>query len=195
MFAAQGALAGMVTDPQGNVGYDTAAECDAAVTAGTAKFYKPFTKKAASLRKGEDRFQVMTLKDVAISQDEMKSLNFQAGDYKRGACDLGQSTKAGQNGVSKQLVGKYVPYSADMPVNVYFNKQGLPVRMSMMQCDNRFSANLPRLQILPKKCSHLNILHRCTEIPKEGIRRRCVELAQLGGNYLHPSLSSIPRKL
>ena len=42
MFAAQGALAGMVTDPQGNVGYDTAAECDAAVTAGTAKFYKPF---------------------------------------------------------------------------------------------------------------------------------------------------------
>ena len=144
IFAAQGAFAGMVSDSQGNVGYDTAAECDAAVAAGTAKFYKPATRKAAALRKGEVRFQVMTLKEVAISQDDAKSLNFQAGDYKRGACDLGQSAKSGQNGVSKPLIGKYVPYSEDLPVNVYFNKQGLPVRISMKQCDNRFSANFPR---------------------------------------------------
>ncbi len=31
------------TDRHGNVGYTTAAECDAAVGAGTAKFYEPFT--------------------------------------------------------------------------------------------------------------------------------------------------------
>ena len=31
------------TDRHGNVGYLTAAQCDAAVTSGTAKFYEPFT--------------------------------------------------------------------------------------------------------------------------------------------------------
>ena len=144
LFTAQGALAAMVTDSHGNVGYDTAAECDAAVAAGTAKFYKPFTRKATALRAGETRVQAMSLKDLLIPQDTVKSMDYQTNDYKRGACDIGVGVKAGQNGVSKPLLGKYVPYSADMPVNVYFNKAGVPVRASMKQCDNRFASALPR---------------------------------------------------
>ena len=38
-----GAHAGMTTDGHGNVGYDSAAECDAAVVAGKARFYKSYT--------------------------------------------------------------------------------------------------------------------------------------------------------
>lgn len=134
----------MVTDSHGNVGYDTAAECDAAVTAGTAKFYKPFTRKPSALRAGETRVQAMSLKDLLIPQDAVKSMSYQTNDYKRGACDIGVGAKAGQNGVTKPLQGKYVPYSADMPVNVYFNKSGVPVRATMKQCDNRFASALPR---------------------------------------------------
>jgi hypothetical protein len=144
LLASHGAFAGMVKDSHGNVGYDTLAECDAAVNAGTAKFYQPFTKKSAVLRAGETRTQVMTLKDLVIPQETVKSMNYQASDYKRGACEIGLGPKAGQNGVSQSLQGKYVPYSPDMPVNVYFNKVGQPVRATMKQCDNRFAANMPR---------------------------------------------------
>ena len=144
LLASHGAFAGMVKDSHGNVGYDTLAECDAAVNAGTAKFYQPFTKKSAVLRAGETRTQVMTLKDLVIPQGTVKSMNYQASDYKRGACEIGLGPKSGQNGVSQSLQGKYVPYSPDMPVNVYFNKVGQPVRATMKQCDNRFAANMPR---------------------------------------------------
>ena len=43
LVLAGAAQAGMVTDQHGNVGYDSAAECDAAVQAGTARFYRPVT--------------------------------------------------------------------------------------------------------------------------------------------------------
>lgn len=144
LFTAQGALAGMVTDAHGNVGYDTAAECDAAVNAGTAKFYKPFTHKTSALRAGETRVQGMTLKEIQIPENVVKSMNYQTNDYKRGACDIGVGAQAGQNGVTKPLLGKYVPYSPDMPVNVYFNKSGVPVRAAVKQCNNRFASVLPR---------------------------------------------------
>ena len=44
-FVAFEAHAGMVSDAHGNVGYDTAEECDAAVQSGQAKFYESFTHK------------------------------------------------------------------------------------------------------------------------------------------------------
>jgi hypothetical protein len=43
-LCATSSFAAMHTDSHGNVGYDTAAECDAAVTAGSAKFYQSFTE-------------------------------------------------------------------------------------------------------------------------------------------------------
>lgn len=132
LITANAASAGMVTDMHGNVGYDTAAECDAAVNAGTAKFYKSFTHKPALLRAGEKRVQAMSLKDLTTN------------DYTRGACDIGAGHKAGRDGVSPALQGKYIPYSPDMPVNVYLDKAGNPVRASMRQCDNWFGANMPR---------------------------------------------------
>jgi hypothetical protein len=122
----------MVSDMHGNVGYDTAAECDAAVSAGTAKFYKSYTNKPPMLRAGEKRVQAMALKDL------------QGNEYTRGACDIGVGHKAGRDGVDKVLQGKYIPYSPDTQVNVYYDKAGLPVRASMRQCDNWFGANMPR---------------------------------------------------
>lgn len=144
LFSANGASANMVSDMHGNVGYDTAAECDAAVNAGTAKFYKSYTHKPALLRSGEKRVQAMALKDLVIPEGVAKSMNYQAKDYTRGACDVGAGHKAGRDGVAPILQGKYIPYSPDMPVNVYLDKNGLPVRASMRQCDNWFGANMPR---------------------------------------------------
>lgn len=125
------AHAGAHYDKHGNVGYDTAAECDAAVQAGTAKFYQSFTHKSPLLRKGEKSVQEATIKDLGDQ-------------YKAGACDLGVGHKLGRDGVSKKLQGKFIPFSPDMPVNVYLDGKGNAVRVSMQQCDNWFSGNAPR---------------------------------------------------
>lgn len=124
------AQAGMVTDRHGNVGYDTAAECDAAVTAGTARFYQPFTEHPPLKRAGEVDTKVMKL-------GELPGLG-------KGACDLGVGRREGRDGVSRGLIGKYVPYAPDMSVNVYFDAAGTPVRATMQLCDNNFQGNLPR---------------------------------------------------
>ncbi|MDO4998006.1 MAG: outer membrane beta-barrel protein [Neisseria sp.] len=130
-FASFNAHAGMVTDAHGNVGYDTAAECDAAVHAGTAKFYQSFTHKKPLIRKGEKSVQTVALRDLGSA-------------YQYGACDIGVGHKLGRDGVSKALQGKYVPYSPDMPVNLYSDATGKAVRATMKQCDNWFSDNAPR---------------------------------------------------
>ena len=130
------ANAGMVQDGNGNVGYDTAAECDAAVQGGEARFYQPSTKMPAQKRKGEATVRVGRL-------DEVHS------NYKLGACDLGVDRKFGRNGVAKPLQGKYVPFSPAMPVHVYASKSGDTMRVSMAKCDNRFSDNLPRAVPMP----------------------------------------------
>ena len=128
---AAGAQAGMVSDAHGNVGYDTAAECDAAVHNGTARFYQSATHKKPLLRKGERKVATATIRDLGPQ-------------YALGACDMGVGHKFGRDGVARALQGKYVPYSPDMPVNVYSDASGRAVRVSMQQCDNRFSDNAPR---------------------------------------------------
>jgi hypothetical protein len=131
-LVATAAAAGMVKDGHGNVGYDTAAECDAAVKAGTATFYKSFTIKPPLKRKGEASVKVMPLRTLNVR------------NYSAGACDIGASRSAGRDGVAKELQGKYVPYSPDMLVNVYYNRSGEPVRAMMKQCDNWFGDHFPR---------------------------------------------------
>lgn len=130
-LGATGAQADMITDAQGNVGYDTAAECDAAVSNGSARFYQPFTHKPPLLRKGEKGVQQAKLSDLGE-------------EYKMGACDLGVGHKDGRDGVSVALQGKYVPFGPDMPINAYTDNEGSVVRVTMGQCDNWFSDNAPR---------------------------------------------------
>lgn len=130
------AHAGMVKDANGNVGYDTAAECDAAVTSGQARFYTPVTKMPALKRKGEKSVSVSTLAQVGSQ-------------YKLGACDVGVGRANSRNGVSAELRGKYVPFSPSMAVNAYADATGSVVRVSMAQCDNRFSDNMPRPVPMP----------------------------------------------
>lgn len=125
------AHAGMVKDANGNVGYDTAAECDAAVQAGQATFYTPVTKMPPLKQRGEKTVKGGRLSDISA-------------DYKLGACDLGVGRAKGRNGVSADLRGKYIPFSPDMAVNVYADASGKTVRVSMAQCDNRFSGAMPR---------------------------------------------------
>lgn len=131
LFVSMTAKADMVTDAHGNVGYDTAAECDAAVASGTARFYTPFTHKAPLKRKGEVKVQTATLKDMGEQ-------------YARGACDVGVGRRMGREGVSTVLQGKFIPFSPEMPVNVYTDKSGSAVRITMAQCDNWFSGSAPR---------------------------------------------------
>ncbi|MEJ7138349.1 hypothetical protein [Amphibiibacter pelophylacis] len=128
------ASAALVTDAHGNTGYDTMEECTAAVQSGAAKFYKSFTHKPALRRAGEVRVQKMELSKSPIG--------VAAGNI-AGMCDKGAAHKLGRDGVSKVLQGKYVPYGPDMMVNVYYNRAGKAVRVTMEQCDNWFSGNLP----------------------------------------------------
>lgn len=133
------AHAGVTTDAHGNQGYDTAAECDAAVQAGEAKFYQSFTTKPALVRKGESGVRVAKLGDLS-------------NQYHLGACDVGAARKLDRDGVSKVLQGKYIPYSPNMLVNAYLNKGGQVVRVTMKQCDNWFSGNAPRpVPVAPPK--------------------------------------------
>lgn len=123
-------------DARGNTGYDTAAECDAAVQNGTAKFYVPITKNKPVRQKGEKSIQSGRISDLGAQ-------------YSLGACDMGVGKKQGQQGVDRKLQGKYVPFSPSMPLNTYLDASGQVVRVSMHSCNNRFSASIPRAVSIP----------------------------------------------
>lgn len=142
MFASS-ANAAMTTDSHGNVGYDSYEECVSAVKDGSAKFYTPYTYQNPKRQAGEATVKKMRLSEVMIPQTVVNANNLTASDYSAGACDLGVGQSNGRYGVSGELVGKYVPIAADMPVNVYMDKAGNPVRLSMQQCDNHFGAKFP----------------------------------------------------
>ncbi|HCI75991.1 MULTISPECIES: hypothetical protein [unclassified Psychrobacter] len=142
MFASS-ANAAMTTDNHGNVGYDSYEECVTAVKDGSAKFYTPYTYQNPKRQAGEATVKKMRLSEVMIPQTVVNANNLTASDYSAGACDLGVGQSNGRYGVSGALVGKYVPIAADMPVNVYMDKAGNPVRLSMQQCDNHFGAKFP----------------------------------------------------
>lgn len=144
MLLAASAQAGMVKDQHGNVGYDTAAECDAAVASGAAKFYQPFTEHPPLQRAGEASVKAMKLSELVAAQEAASGLGYNAADYSKGACDIGVGRSNGRDGVSRKLIGKYVPLAPAMAVNVYFDQQNKPVRATMLQCDNNFSGSLPR---------------------------------------------------
>lgn len=137
------ANAAMTTDSHGNVGYDSYEECVTAVKDGSAKFYTPYTYQTPKRQAGEATVKKMRLSEVMIPQTVINANNLTASDYSAGACDLGVGQSNGRYGVSGALVGKYVPIAADMPVNVYMDKAGNPVRLSMQQCDNHFGAKFP----------------------------------------------------
>ena len=137
------ANAGMTTDNHGNVGYDSYDECVIAVKDGSAKFYTPYTYQKPKMQSGEASVKKMRLSEVIIPKTVVNNNNLKASGYTAGACDLGVGQSNGRYGVSGALVGKYVPIAADMPVNVYMDKAGNPVRLSMQQCDNHFGAKFP----------------------------------------------------
>ncbi len=140
---ATSANAGVTTDKHGNVGYDSYDECVAAVKSGDAKFYTPYTYQKPKLWKGEASVKKMALSEVEIPESVSNDKSFKTRDYEAGACDRGVGQSKGRYGVSGELVGKYVPIAADMPVNVYMDRAGNPVRITMQQCDNHFSSNFP----------------------------------------------------
>ena len=143
----------MVKDAHGNVGYDSAAECDAAVAAGDVRFYQSFTDHPPLKRVGETDVKVLKLKELVQAQKAAAALGYAAAGYAKGACDLGVGRSQGRDGVSQELIGKYVPYSPAMSVNVYFDSLGVPVRASVQQCDNNFNHNLPRPVGIPEPAS------------------------------------------
>lgn len=126
------ATAAVHKDQNGNVGYDTLAECVAAIESGNAKFYKPFTSHPPLKRAGEAEVRPMELKALSVA------------DYSKGSCDVGVGRSNGRDGVSAKLIGKFVPYAPNMAVNAYFDGAGKLVRSSMLQCDNNFSGAFPR---------------------------------------------------
>ena len=142
MFA-NSANAAMTTDSHGNVGYDSYDECVTAVQNGSAKFYTPYTYQNPKRQAGEATVKKMRLSEVMIPQSVVNSNNLRTSNYAAGACDLGVGQSNGRYGVSGALVGKYVPIAADMPVNVYMDSAGNPVRLTMQQCDNHFGSKFP----------------------------------------------------
>lgn len=144
LVLASTAQAAMVTDAHGNVGYDTAAECDAAIAAGTAKFYQSFTHQPPLKRAGEVDVKVQKLRELVEAKGAASGLGYDSAGYGRGACDIGVGRSLGRDGVSRALIGKYVPYGPDMSVNVYYDAQNAIVRATMQQCDNHFGKAVPR---------------------------------------------------
>lgn len=138
-----GANAAVTKDSHGNVGYDSYDECVSAVKDGSAKFYTPYTYQKPMRRAGEASVKKMRLSEVMIPQGVVSSNNLRTADYEAGACDLGVGQSNGRYGVSGALVGKYVPIAADMPVNVYMDRSGNPIRITMQQCDNHFGDKFP----------------------------------------------------
>jgi Putative peptidoglycan binding domain len=126
------AMAAMTTDANGNVGFDSLAECEAAISGSGVKFYQPFTSHPPLKRSGEADVKQMTLKDLTNAS------------YARGSCDIGVGRSNERDGVSRTLIGKYIPFSANMPVNAYYDATGKLVRATMQQCDNNFSGAFPR---------------------------------------------------
>ena len=94
-------------------------------------------------RAGETSVAKMRLSEVMIPESVVNSNSLRTADYEAGACDMGVGQSNGRYGVSGALVGKYVPFSADMPVNVYMDRNRNPVRVTMQQCDNHFGSNFP----------------------------------------------------
>lgn len=137
IFASMHSYAAVTSDSRGNTGYDTAAECDAAVQNGTARFYQPEAKNKPLRQKGEKSVKTSRISDLGEQ-------------YRLGACDIGVGKqKGGRVGVDRKLQGKYVPYSPSMPLNSYLDASGKVVRVSMLSCDNRFSSALPRPVSIP----------------------------------------------
>ena len=136
IFATTHAAAAITTDARGNTAYDTAAECDAAVQNGTARFYVPEAKNKPLRQKGEKSVKTSRISDLGDQ-------------YRLGACDVGVGKQKGRVGVDRKLQGKYVPYSPAMPLNSYLDASGKVVRVSMLSCDNRFSAAMPRPVSMP----------------------------------------------
>jgi hypothetical protein len=126
------AMAAMTKDANGNVGFDSLAECEAAIASSGVKFYQPFTSHPPLKRSGEADVKQMTLKDLTNAS------------YARGSCDIGVGRSNERDGVSRALIGKYIPFSPNMLVNAYFDATGKLVRATMQQCDNNFSGAFPR---------------------------------------------------
>ena len=136
-FVSTQTSAAITTDARGNTAYDTAAECDAAVQNGTARFYVPEAKNKPKRQKGEKSVKTSRISDLGEQ-------------YRFGACDIGVGKiKGGRVGVDRKLQGKYVPYSPSMPINSYLDASGKVVRVSMQICDNRFSSAMPRAVSIP----------------------------------------------
>jgi hypothetical protein len=144
LLMATGTQAAVTTDQNGNVGYDTAAECDAAVASGTAKFYQPFTSQPPLKRAGEASVKQLKISDLTAAKEAASALGYNAVEYSNGSCDIGVGRSNNRDGVSRVLIGKYIPYAPSMSVNVYFDNQDKIVRATMMQCDNNFNRNMPR---------------------------------------------------
>ncbi len=157
---ATSATAAVTTDAHGNVGYDSYDECVSAVRAGEAKFYTPYTYEAPKRWKGEAAVKKMRLSEVDIPAAAANAMPVKITNYSAGACDRGVGRSNGRAGVSGELFGKYVPYAADMPVNVYMNRTGTPVRVTMQQCDNHFSGKFPTpiMPTVPAPAPELNVV-------------------------------------
>jgi hypothetical protein len=90
-FFTMQALAAMRTDANGNVGYDSLAECEAAIASPSVKFYQPFTQHPPLKRAGEADVKQMRLQDLTNA------------NYSKGSCDIGVGRS--QNGAFAQRQG------------------------------------------------------------------------------------------
>lgn len=134
----------IAVDRFGNVGYATKEDCDAAVAAGTAVFFSPHTQNPPLLRPGEVEVSVATLGELQRAEATAQRLGYNPADYPNGACDRGVGRSGNRDGVTRALIGTWVPFAATLPVNVYYDSRGTIVRATMARCDNNFAAALPR---------------------------------------------------
>lgn len=136
--AAGAAQAGMVKDKQGNVGFDTMAECQAAVSERSVGFYQPFSNNKPKLLNGAASVRQTTLREALNAPADVL-----------GFCSKGVGRKQGRDGVSRVLQGKYVPLDPNMAVNAYSNRKGQLINIRMQKCDNWMDPNFQAVTARP----------------------------------------------
>lgn len=136
--AAGVAHAGMAKDRNGNVGFDTLAECQAAVGDRSVGFYQPFSSHQPKLLNGAVSVKQTTLREALQSPADVI-----------GYCNKGLPRKQGRDGVSPPLQGKFIPLDPNMAVNAYSNRKGELLSVRMQKCDNWMDANFSSVSAKP----------------------------------------------
>jgi len=123
-------------------GYNSAAECDAAVSSGTARFFNAPSNQEVARRSGEVDVKTISLRDLAQATRAAQRLGYRPAGYTRGACDL--TSGSTDWATAAALTGKWIPFAPDTKLTAFSDARGVVVRVTLKDSNIGFAKGLPR---------------------------------------------------